>query len=73
MVSVELKWKTGLTSWVGGIERLLRRNSKGWFGTGKAATPTRKEPETEGERALYEAMGWEYAAGDEVDGRDYTS
>jgi len=64
MISVELKWKTGLTSWVGGIERLLRRNGAGWFGAGKKpdAKLQRKEPETEGERALYEAMGWEYTS-----------
>jgi len=56
MISVELKWKNGLSAWVRGLERLFKKDGRRWFGGQKAV---RKAPETEGEKALYAAMGWD--------------
>ena len=59
MIDWEMKWKDSLDGILRGIERWFSREGGRWFGKKRRETPKRKEPETEGERALYSAMGWD--------------
>ena len=59
MIGVEMKWKNGLSAWVEGLERLFRIKGGRLLGGGAEKPLARKEAETEGEKALWSAMGWE--------------
>jgi len=61
MFSARLEMKDGMRRWMSGLGRISR-----WFGKGRPGAAQRSgsraverpAPSTEGERALYEAMGW---------------
>ena len=53
-----MKWRESLERTLENVQRWFRKDGKRVLANGRAANPKRKDPETEGERALYEAMGW---------------
>ena len=64
MFTASLKIRDGFASWADGLGRLRRR--RGGEPGDPSAVPAadRPEPKTEGERALYQAMGWQDSWGE---------
>lgn len=60
---ISLNVKVGATRWMDALKALARPLRKGKASASPAAS--RPEPQTEGERALYQAMGWKKSAWEE--------
>lgn len=58
MFTTNLKIKDGLSRWAESLPALFRRRPT----SPEPAAVPRPEPRTEGERALYQAMGWKDSA-----------
>ena len=71
MFKLELKWRKTLEQMLSGIEKMLRRDHKARH-QNEALRVGAVNPITQGEQALYQAMGWESLIEEGVEA-DFTS
>ena len=58
MFTANLKIKSGFARWADSLPAFFRRKGAEESAKPAPAANVRPEPQTEGERALYQAMGW---------------
>lgn len=64
MFTSNIKIRGGMDKWMSGLAGMIRRKRRP-LRKGEPEAVTRPDPETEGQRALYQAMGWKDNAWEE--------